>query len=109
MNVRTIWGVLTRVVLVLVVVASALLVGVWYLPAIQRNRTMREERLRLAEQIQQAEHQIQQREAAIESLRHDPRTIERLARERLGLARPGETVVLFVSPQTNAVEGLRAP
>jgi cell division protein FtsB len=33
--------------------------------------------------------------AEIQSLRTDPRAIERLAREELGLARPGETVFLI--------------
>ena len=33
--------------------------------------------------------------AQIQSLRTDPRAIERLAREELGLARPGETVFLI--------------
>ena len=33
-------------------------------------------------------------------LRSDPRPIERLARERLGLARPGETVFLLRSPES---------
>src|SRR5262245_43516207 len=32
---------------------------------------------------------------AIASLRSDPRTIERIAREELGLARPGETVFIL--------------
>jgi cell division protein FtsB len=31
----------------------------------------------------------------IEALRRDPRAIEKLAREQLGLARPGETVFLI--------------
>jgi cell division protein FtsB len=31
----------------------------------------------------------------IEALRRDPRSIEKLAREQLGLARPGETVFLI--------------
>lgn len=33
--------------------------------------------------------------AEIDALRRDPRAIERLAREQLGLARPGETVFLI--------------
>lgn len=33
--------------------------------------------------------------AEIQALRSDPRSVERLAREELGLARPGETVFLL--------------
>jgi cell division protein FtsB len=32
---------------------------------------------------------------AVERLRHDPATIEKLAREELGYVRPGETVLKF--------------
>jgi cell division protein FtsB len=35
----------------------------------------------------------------IESLRSDPRAIERIAREQLGLARPGETVFILREEQ----------
>ena len=47
----------------------------------QELEDLRTENLRLAAQIQ--------------SLRTDPRAIERLAREELGLVRPGETVFLI--------------
>ena len=35
----------------------------------------------------------------IRALRSDPQAIERLAREQLGLARPGETVFLIKDPE----------
>jgi cell division protein FtsB len=47
----------------------------------QELETLREENLRLY--------------AEIRELRTDPRAVERLAREELGLARPGETVFLL--------------
>ena len=34
----------------------------------------------------------------IDSLKTDPKSVERLAREQLGLARPDETVVRFETP-----------
>ena len=38
------------------------------------------------------------RSLEIDSLKTDPKTVERLAREQLGLARPDETVVRFGLP-----------
>jgi cell division protein FtsB len=38
----------------------------------------------------------------IEALRNDPETVERYAREKLGLARAGETVIRFEQPNSNA-------
>ena len=38
---------------------------------------------------------------AIDALRYDPKAVERLAREKFGYAKPGETVIRFEEPQTN--------
>jgi cell division protein FtsB len=34
-------------------------------------------------------------------LQNDPQTVERLAREKLGYAKPDETVIRFEAPATN--------
>jgi cell division protein FtsB len=41
--------------------------------------------------------------AAMETLRYDTNAIERLAREKLRYAKPGETVVVFEPADTNQV------
>ena len=101
MTVETIWSRLTRMVLFLVLAASAMLVGLWYLPLIDENKAMREQLLRLEAEVHREEAKAQQKRAAIESLRTDPKAVERLAREQLGLAKPGETVIHFEAPATN--------
>lgn len=101
MTVETIWSRLTRMVLFLVLAASAMLVGLWYLPLIDQNRAMREQLLRLHAEVQREEAAAQQKRNAIEALRNDPKAVERLAREQLGLAKPGETVIHFEAPATN--------
>lgn len=107
MSVETIWSKLTRLVYFLVLAAAALLVGLWYLPLINQNRAMREHILRLEPEIKRLEERAQQRRSSIESLRNDPQAVERLAREKLGLAKPGETVIHFegppATPATNTV------
>lgn len=111
MNVPTIWGRLSRLVLLLVVAAAALLVMVWYLPLIRQNQTMRQQLLRLEAEKLKEEEKLHQRKAAVQALRHDAKTVERVARERLGLARTGETVVHFESSvvATNPPPSLVAP
>jgi len=101
MTVETIWSRLTRMVFFLVLAASAMLVGLWYLPLIDENKAMREQLLRLEAEVRREEAKAQQKRAAIESLRTDPKAVERLAREQLGLAKPGETVIHFEAPATN--------
>jgi cell division protein FtsB len=97
-----IWTKLTRVAVFLLFIAGLLLVSVWYLPLIERNERMRKEILRLDNQIQREEEKGRQIKAAHEALRKDPKTIERLARERLGFVKPGETVFRFEEPATNS-------
>ena len=98
-----IWGRLTRVVVFLVLVALLLGVGVWYLPLIKQNERMRKEVLRLDAQIQKEVASEKQLRASIDALRNDPKVVERLARETLGYAKPGETVIRFEDARTNRV------
>jgi cell division protein FtsB len=96
-----IWSKLTKVVVALVVTAFLLLIGMYYLPLIQQNERMRADIMRLQTQLQIEEASSKQLQAEIDALRNDPNAIERLARERLGYARPGETVIHFEPATTN--------
>jgi cell division protein FtsB len=96
-----IWGKLTRVVLFLLCVSALLGVAVWYLPLIKQNERMRRVVLQLDTQIAKAEENNRQSKASIEALRYDPKAVERLARERLGYAKPGETVIRFDDPNNS--------
>ncbi|MCD6049935.1 MAG: Septum formation initiator [Verrucomicrobia bacterium] len=106
-----IWDRLTQFVLVLIVIAILLGVGVWYLPLIQRNERMRKEILRLDNEIRLEETKARELKASIDTLRDPataPKAVERLARERLGYAKPGETIIRFEPPGTNNVSTMPA-
>jgi cell division protein FtsB len=90
-----IWAKLTRVVIFLFLLAGILGLAVWYLPLIRQNERMRKEILKRDTQIQKDEEISKQSKAAIDALRYDPKAVERLAREKLGYAKPGETVIRF--------------
>lgn len=98
-----IWDKLTRLVIFLLFVAGLLGVAIWYMPLIQQNERMRREILRFDAQIQKEEETGKQLRNSIEALRRDPKAVERLARERLGYAKPGETVIYFEPPATNTL------
>jgi cell division protein FtsB len=95
-----IWDKLTRMVIFLVFVAGILLVAIWYLPLIKQNERYRKEILRLDNLIQKEEETSKQLRNSIDALRFDPKAVERLARERLGYAKTGETVIRFEVTQT---------
>jgi len=86
---------------VAVVLGVLILAAQWYWPVIRQNERMRREILRLDREIQREEELAREMNAAIRALQENPKAVERLARERLGLARPGETVIRFEPPVTN--------
>ena len=99
MNVNaSIWDRLTRVVASLSAVAALVWVAVLYFPLMHQNEVMRQQIAQLNRQISEEEAVNRQVRLEIDSLKTDPKTVERLAREQLGLARPDETVVRFSYP-----------
>lgn len=103
MNVAdSIWNKLTRVVVFLLLLAVLMGIGVWYLPLIQQNERMRKEIDRLDEKVRKEKETNKQLGDAIHALRTDSKAVERLIREKLGYAKPGETVIRFEEPVTNS-------
>jgi cell division protein FtsB len=98
-----IWSKLTKVVVGLVVLAVLLLIGMCYLPVIRENERMRRQIMIFQDQIKKEESRSKELQAQVNALLHDPKTVERLTREKLGYAKPDETVVRFEPAVTNAV------
>ncbi len=98
-----VWSWLKQVVVGLIALAVLTLILVNYLPKIQQNERLRRELDNLQTQ-RDAETKIsRQLHAQIDALSHDPQTVARLAREKLGYAKPDETVVRFENPVTNTL------
>jgi cell division protein FtsB len=97
-----IWSKLTKLVVGLVVLAALLLIGMCYLSVIQENERMRRQIMIFQDQIQKEESRSRELQSQVDALLHDPKTVERLTREKLGYAKPDETVVRFESTATNA-------
>ena len=93
-----IWDKLTKAVVFLLIIAALIAVAVWYLPLIKQNERMRAEILRLEQEVAAEEQTADRRKLAIEAMRNDSKTVERYAREKLGLAKIGETVIRFEEP-----------
>lgn len=104
MNVQdSIWDKLNRVVICLLLIAGVVGVGVRYYPLIKQNERYRKRVLELDLQVQKEMETQKQLTAAIEAMNSDPKAVERLARETLGYAKPGETVIKFEHNPTNRV------
>ena len=98
-----IWSKLTKVVVGLVGLAVLLLMGMCYLPVIRENERMQRENFRLQRELETESEKSRQLQAQVDALLHDPKTVERLTREKLGYAKPDETVVRFESTGTNGI------
>jgi cell division protein FtsB len=96
-----IWSKLTQVVIALVAIAILLLIGMTYLPLIQQNENYRRDIDRLDAEIQSQTEISRELKTEIDALRNDPKTVERLAREKLGYARSNETVIHFEAATPN--------
>jgi Septum formation initiator len=103
-----IWSKLTRLVVFLLFLAGLFVVAIWYLPLIRQNERMRKHILQLDSQIKKEEERSRQYKTSMDALKYDRKTVERLARETMGYAKPGETVIHFEAAETNkTVSGLR--
>ncbi len=77
----------------------------WLGPVIRENRATREAIGRLQESIDRQTHEIEQLQRELRLLRTDYRAIERVAREKFGLCRPGEQIFHFEEPPAGPGEG----
>ncbi len=97
-----IWDKLSKLVLCLLFFAAVAGIVIWYLPLVKNKEAVLRETLIKENQVKRAEEQSRQLETAIRAIRTDPKTVERLARERLGYIKPGEVRIQFEPPVTNS-------
>lgn len=100
-----IWNKLTWAVIFLGFMGGIALVVGSYLPLINQNERMRRQIENLSVQIQREEDTAKNLRASIDALQHDPKTVERMARETLLYDKPGETVIRYTDPETNGTTG----
>jgi len=98
---QSVWDKLFRLVLALLVVASLLGIFLWYQPVIQENQRLRRDKLELEKKIDKEAETARKLDSDFHALQN-PITIERLARERLSYAKPGENVIHFDPPPGNS-------
>jgi cell division protein FtsB len=95
------WDRLTRVIIGLLVLAGVLGVAVWYEPVVQENQRMREQKFELDQKIDAENQTARKLDTQLHSFENpalERTLVERLARERLSYAKPGENVVHFEDP-----------
>ena len=94
-----VWKFTQRICLILSVLFLIGIVFRLFMPLVERQRELRGRANELREDIQKSAEELRMLRLKQERLREDPRFIEKIAREKLGYARPGETVFRFVDEE----------
>lgn len=93
------WKFIHRICLILIVALVVAIVLRLFVPLIEKQRQMRAREATLRQDIQKDAEQLRMLKLKQEKLQEDPRYIEKIAREDLGYAKPGETVFRFVDEE----------
>ena len=94
-----VWKVIQRLCLLASVLLLAGIVVRLFMPLIDRQKELRARQEELRKDIQRSGEQLRMLKLKQEKLQTDPRFIEKIAREDLGYAKPGETVFRFVDEE----------
>ena len=90
------WRNLYRVFLVAAAALVAVILVRFFMPKFQEERRLRARLEEARQDVRRTAEQQRELKLKQERLREDPRYVEKIAREDLGLAKPGETVFRFV-------------
>ena len=96
----SIWVLIHRISAALIIGVAVVWVGALFYPQFRQMRDLNSRQLQLEEEIRRDEETLQHLRAKQQRLMNDPRYVEKIAREELGLAKPGETVFKFVDDPT---------
>ena len=93
------WHTLNRVIGTLIVLGILLTVGVMFYPVWQRQQDMRAALVALEREKVEKTALLEKSQREIELLRNDPEYLETIARDRLNLMKPGETIFRVEIPR----------
>jgi cell division protein FtsB len=94
-----VWKFTQRLSLLAIVALTVGIVLRLFLPLLERQKELRARKRRCARDIQTEAEQLRMLKLKQEKLQEDPRFIEKIARDDLGYAKPGETVFRFVDEE----------
>lgn len=94
------WHRINRVLQFLVVAGFLLTVGVMFYPVWHKQQDMRLRVLKLETELKDKTASLQSRQSELDLLRNDREYLETVARDRLNLMKPGETIFRIEMPRS---------
>lgn len=104
-----IWTVIIRASKAALVILGLIVAWHLFYPKFKLYRDLQQRESQLREDVRLEEDMLQLLKTKQERLRNDPRFVEKIAREELGLAKPGETVFKFVDDTPTNTRPRRRP
>lgn len=98
-NVWATLGQITQAIIFVVLLSGLML---FFIPVIQKTQKLQADKVRLQSQISDAQEEQQQLQLQTEHMKNDPAYVEHIARDKLGMGRPGETILRFDRYQPEA-------
>jgi cell division protein DivIC len=90
-----IWATLVPIIQGAIVVGLLAVVGLFFIPVIQTENGYKAELARLQREIAARQEEQTQYKLETEHMKNDPAYIEHIARDKLNMGKPGETIIRF--------------
>jgi len=90
-----IWATLVPIIQGAIVVGLLAVVGLFFVPVVQKENEYRDELAKEQSQIAAANEIQTQLKLETEHMKNDPAYVEHIARDQLNMGKPGETIIRF--------------
>jgi cell division protein DivIC len=97
-----IWATLVPIIQVAIVIGLLAVVGLFFVPVLQTENGYKAELAKLQNQISARQDEQAELKLETEHMKNDPAYVEHIARDRLNMGKPGETIIRFDSYQSAA-------
>ena len=97
-----IWALIQKIAWTIIAILAVVLVLVAFVPKIKQYQDLQKVEAQKAEDVRIEQEIYDQLKQQQERLRTDPHFVERIAREEIGLAKPGELVFKFVDDEATS-------
>jgi len=90
-----IWATLVPVIQGGIVIGLIAVVGLFFVPVLNTEQSYKDEKAKLQREIAAANDEQSRLELETEHMKNDPAYVEQIARDRLNMGKPGETIIRF--------------
>ena len=95
---QTVWHALNKLLVILILLASAIMAVLYFMPEVRYLHDMQGRRDELRAEKDQRAALLKKKQREMDLLKNDPEYVETIARDKLDLMKPGETIIRMDTP-----------